>query len=62
MFAQQTKTEIKHMDETQNNLLRSSNIMFKLFASKKREQNAVSKKIQKMIQTKTLPAGLDEYF
>ena len=40
----------------------SNNIMFKLFASKKREQNAVSKKIKKMIKAKTLPTGLDEYF
>jgi len=39
-----------------------NNIMFKLFASKKREQNAVSKKIKNMIKAKTLPTGLDEYF
>jgi len=40
----------------------SNNIMFKLFASKKREQNVVTKKIKEMIKAKTLPTGLDEYF
>jgi len=46
-----------------NDLSRTpNNIMFKLFASKKREQHAVSAKIRKMIKDKQLPKALTEYF
>jgi len=51
-----TLISLNDLSKTQNN------IMFKLFASKKREQNAVTKKIKSMIKAKTLPTGLDEYF